>query len=197
MPDNPEPPAPETPPEAPKPPADTLGDPGKKALEEERRARKRAEKEAKEAADALAAIQAESASESEKAIAAARKEGESEATQKANKRVIRSEVKAAAASKLQDPNDAVSMLDLGQFEVDADGNVDESAISAAIDELVTQKPYLAVGARPAPTGNGDGGAHPPAPKVTLQQQIAAAEKAGDWVLSTQLKSQLLAAMPNK
>lgn len=200
MADDPNPPAstddPADPPaDPPKDPA--LGDPGKKALDEERAARrdaertaKAAEKARKELEERLAAIEAENATDQEKAIAAARKEGESEATARANTRIIRSEVKAAAATKLNDPNDAIAMLDLSQFEVDADGNVDEKAIASAIDELVTAKPYLAVGATPR-TGNGDGGAHEDPGDLTLEQQIAEAEAKGDMRLSTSLKSQRL------
>src|SRR5690625_6678195 len=57
-----------------------------------------------------------------------RRKVESEALAKANARIVRSEVKAAAAGKLADPSDAYKFLDLDQFEVDDDGNVDEDEI---------------------------------------------------------------------
>ena len=46
------------------------------------------------------------------------------------------------------------LLDLTKFKVTDDGDLDESAIASAIDELVKNKPYLAAGAKPN-TGSGD------------------------------------------
>lgn len=132
-----------------------LGDAGKRALEAERRARKEADDARKKAEDELAEIRKGQMSESEKAIEEARTAGRDEATSAANERVIRSEVRAAAAGKLEDPADAVKFLDLGKFKVGDDGNVDEAAITSAIDELVKDKPYLA--ARRGPGGTADGG----------------------------------------
>lgn len=60
-----------------------------------------------------------------------------------NDRIIRAEVKAAAAGKFADPADAYKFLDLGQFEVDADGNVDADEVADAIADLLQSKPYLA------------------------------------------------------
>jgi len=56
---------------------------------------------------------------------------------------VRAEVRAAAAGKLADPSDALRFLDLAQFEVGEDGDIDQDEIADAIDELLTQKPYLA------------------------------------------------------
>lgn len=64
------------------------------------------------------------------------------------KRLLRSEVRAVAAGKLADPNDAISLLDLDKFELDEDGNVDEDKVAKAITKLLEDKPYLAAnGAR--------------------------------------------------
>ncbi|WP_190263666.1 hypothetical protein [Glutamicibacter nicotianae] len=63
---------------------------------------------------------------------------------KANERIVRSEIKSAAAGKLQNPALAIRLLDLADFEVDEDGNVDEDEIAQAIDELLEREPYLAV-----------------------------------------------------
>ena len=69
-------------------------------------------------------------------------------------------MRAAATGRLADPADALRLLDLEKFSVDADGNVDTAAISAAVDELVTAKPYLAAKAKvpraPQGTRPGDG-----------------------------------------
>lgn len=96
-------------------------------------------------------------SEQEKAIDAAKAEGRTEALTVANKRVVKAAVKVAAAGKLADPSDAASLLDLEQFEVNADGDVDQKKVDAAIDRLLEEKPHLAAkGARPS----GDGGGGP-------------------------------------
>lgn len=97
----------------------------------------------------------------ESAVAAAREEARAEARAEAlaesNARLLRAEVLAAAAGRLRDPSDAVSMLDLSQFQVDDNGEVDRKALATAVDELVKAKPYLA-GIR-----DPEFGARPPAP----------------------------------
>jgi hypothetical protein len=101
------------------------------------------------------------ASELEKAVKKAREEAEAAARaderSKADLRIIKAEVKAAAGTKLNDPMDAVRMLDLADFTVDEDGDVDPKAIAAALDKLLKEKPYLAASnTRRAPgVGQGD------------------------------------------
>lgn len=115
-------------------------------LAEERRKRQELETERD-------ALKARSQTDAEKAIDAAKKEGATEATTAANKRIVRSEIRAAAGGKVSDPEDAAALLgDLDRFIVK--GEVDSKAISAAIDELVKAKPYLAPAgkAKPLPGG---------------------------------------------
>lgn len=138
---------------------DDLGEGGRKALQEERSARRKAEKETKALADRLAKLEEANQSEAEKAIAAAREEGKREALTAANARILRAEISAVAAGKLADPSDALSFLDLSEFEIGDDGEVDRKAIASAIDALVKQKPYLAADAKSQP-GAGGGGARP-------------------------------------
>lgn len=134
---------------------DQLGDAGKKALDEERNARRTAEKAAKDAQAELEKIRSASMSEQEKAVAAAKAEGRDEALKGANERLVRAEVRAAAAGKLADPGDALGLLgDLSTF-IGPSGDVDTKAISSAIDGLVKSKPYLS--AKPG-NGSGEGGA---------------------------------------
>lgn len=64
-------------------------------------------------------------------------------TTSANQKILRAEVRAAAAGKLADPSDAPKFLDLDQFEVGEDGDVDQDEIADAIDDLLKDKPYLA------------------------------------------------------
>lgn len=147
-----------------------LGEKGKKALDGERSARREAEKARKaaerKAADLesrLAKLEGAKKTDHEKELEKARNEakeaGTKEATAKANARILRAEIKSAAAGKLADPADALRLLDLDDFEVDDDGEVDAKAITKAIAELVKDKPYLAAGSagKPKP-GSADGGA---------------------------------------
>lgn len=87
-----------------------------------------------------------------------RREAEQAATQKANARIVRSEIRAAAAGKLADPRDALTFLDTSQFEVDENGEVDDDEVSDAIDDLLKKKPYLAAQGGKRFQGTADGGA---------------------------------------
>lgn len=192
-------PDPETPPtgdpEPIPPPEPDLGDAGKKAIEAERKARRDAEKAAKAAQAELAKLREASQSEQEKALAAAKAEGRTEVLKTANERLLRAEVRAAAASKLQDPDDAIRLLDLDQFDVTEDGAVDQDAITAAIAELVQTKPYLAAGEPPAPkAGNPEAGAREPNNPQTLDEKIAEATTAGDVRAVMALNAQKLATL---
>lgn len=139
--------------------ADALGDPGKRALDS-MKAQRNAERERRRALEAqLAELQAPKPAEDGQLDAdAIRAQAAREATAKANTRILRSEVKAAAAGRLKDPSDAFAHLELSSFEVDANGDVDASEISDAIEDLLTRKPYLAASSRPRFEGTADGGA---------------------------------------
>lgn len=111
-----------------------LGDAGKQALDrmkgkwrEERRKRQELEKQ-------LRGTQEDEAKPEDQAAAV---------LERANQKILRSEIKAAAAGKLNDPADAYRFLDLKDFEVTDDGEVDEDEIAEAIDALIADKPYLA------------------------------------------------------
>lgn len=112
----------------------------KKALVTERTARKAAEK-------ALAAIRAELALKDkpaeEQALEAARAEARTEATVKANERIVRAEVKAAATGKVKNPALALKLIDTSGIDVDDDGEVDSDAVTQAIADLLTEYPELA------------------------------------------------------
>lgn len=158
-------------PEAEKVPGEeALGDPGKKALDTmkaERQAAKEDARKEKARADALQAKldgrEAEFTAEQE------RRRVEDAALAKANGRIVRSEMKAAAKGVLADPADAFKFIDLDQFEVDNDGNVDEAAIAAAIAQLVKDKPYLAAQGGKRFQGDADGGARKDAGPTQLTQ----------------------------
>lgn len=187
--------APETEPEPvvepPEAPAPELGDAGKAAIKAERQRAAKAEREAKELKARLEALEAESLSETERKIAEARREASTEAIAAANARIIRAEIKAAAAGKLADPSDAIRLLDLTEFDVSDDGEVDNQAIESAIDSLVAAKPYLTATGRPA--GTGGGGARPATAPPSVEQQIADLEAKGDHRAARSLKNRGLAA----
>lgn len=123
-------------------------------------------------------------SDTEKAITQARTEAEKSARaderKRSDARIIRAEVKAAAGGHLADPNDAVRLLDLDDFDIDDDGNLDEKAVAQAIETLLKEKPYLAAKATRV-TGNGDGGARSTqtvtddSPRGLIAAGLAAAE----------------------
>ncbi|QDH92110.1 head scaffolding protein [Streptomyces phage Dubu] len=140
--------------------ADALGDAGKKALDSmktrwkaERDARRKLEEE-------LESLRTPKPSGDDDQADAAeiKRQATREANAKANARIIRSEIKAAAAGKLADPSDALAYLDPSAFELDANGDVDAEELADAIEDLLTRKPYLAATTRPRFQGTGDGGA---------------------------------------
>lgn len=124
--------------------AEALSDAGKQALDRMKAKWKEAERLAKERETALAELQAKAEGrEKEFAAEQERRKVEAEALAKADERILKAEIRAAAAQKLADPADALRFIDLGEFEVGTDGEVDAEAISAAIDDLLKSKPYLA------------------------------------------------------
>lgn len=143
-----------------------LGDAGKKALDAMKAERKAARDEANAAKAERDALQAKlDGKEAEHAAEQAKRETEQAALAKANDRILKSEVKAAAKGVLADPQDAYKFLDLDSFEVDDDGNVDEDAIASALDDLIKSKPYLAAQGKRF-QGGADGGARNGASKVS-------------------------------
>jgi len=148
---------------------EALGDPGKKALDAMKAKWREAEKKAAETEARIAAMQAKiDGKEAEHAAEQERRNVESAALAKANERILKAEIRAAAAGKLADPADALKFLDLAQFEVGPDGEVDAEAVASAIADVVKAKPYLAAqGGTPAtvfesPAAHRDG-----APKAQL------------------------------
>lgn len=141
------------------------------ALDKEREARKAADRRAKENDSfRTKAEQLESANktEMERAVDAARKEGESAALQRANSRLVSAEARALAAQQqFRDATDAVRFLDLADVAVSDDGSVDTDALSKQLQQLAKDKPYLLAEARPTrPQGDvGQGPRGPATPEV--------------------------------
>lgn len=118
--------------------------------------------------------------ESEKAVDAARAEGEKTATERTNARLVNAEVRAQAASaKFRDPKDAIAHLDLSKIAVGEDGEVDEKAVTEALKELATSKPYLIdEGKKPGPKADltQGGGGGDDKPSVDRGRELFAAGK---------------------
>lgn len=124
--------------------AEALGDPGKKALDAMKADRNAARQQARELQEQIDALKAQAEGrEAEHQAELERRKVEEAALAKANERILKAEVRAAAASKLADPADALRFIDLSEFEVGTEGDVDSEAISDAIAGLLKSKPYLA------------------------------------------------------
>lgn len=124
-----------------------LGPKGTKALEAEKGKRKAATTRAREAerknAELAAEIERLKNGGKDDEAAKAQREADAQTLARANARILRSEVKTAAKGVLKDPADAFRFLDMSQFEVDDNGDVDEQEVAEAIAQLVKDKPYLA------------------------------------------------------
>lgn len=138
-------------PPAPEPPGDEpLGEAGKRALDAERRRAAELDKQLKAATAELDEFKRSQMSETEKAIEAARREGETAAEARWRQQTARLAVEAAAAGRFADPDDAARFIgdDIPFTET---GEVDKAAIAQRLDELLTAKPYLGVASgTPAP-----------------------------------------------
>lgn len=94
----------------------------------------------------------------ERKLEEARQEGERRAAERLALRAVKAEVKALAAKRFEDPEDATAFLgDLAEY-VDDDGEVDTAALNKAVDKVLERKPYLAArGSGRKRHGDGDGG----------------------------------------
>jgi len=122
---------------------DALGDAGKKALD---RMKERLKAERTKRLAAEEKLNEHAPTDDAERIT---REAETKAMAKANQRILSAEVRAAAAGKLSDPSDALTFIDLSQFDVDDDGSVDEAEIADAIADLLRKKPYLAAQGGPS------------------------------------------------
>lgn len=173
------------------PGAEALGDPGKKALDTMKAEKREALARARELETQLAELTAKAEGrEAEFKAAQDAQRVKDEAIAAANERILRAEVRAAAASKLADPADALRFIDLSEFEVGSDGDVDASAISAAIDSLVTSKPYLAAQSGRRFQGTADGGARNDAAKPSQLTQADLARMSPEAIVAAKREGRL-------
>ncbi len=131
-------PAATTPPTTPTTPATgdaALGDAGKRALDAERTRAEAAEKAAKDLAKRIEELEAQGKSEAEKAIDAAKKEGEAAAGTRYQARIRKAEVRAALVAAGIDPSVldlALEAPDFAGLKVSDEGEVDgvDAAVAA-------------------------------------------------------------------
>lgn len=142
----------------------------KAALEKERKTNKLT---SKELATLKAEREAQSKSPEENALADARREGETAATQRANERLVKSELRSAAKGKLSNVADALVFIDVAAIEVGEDGEVDQGALDTAIANLLNDRPYLGVTEQKRFQGGADQGSEKSgAPKQLTRADLA-------------------------
>jgi hypothetical protein len=166
-----------------------LGDAGRRALDEERKARRSAERAAREAqarTDELARqveeLTRKSMTDAERQVAeqvevrSAELRAEIEA--QANARILAAETKlltarlqAGAAGKLTNPADVAVFVNIDDLERDASGDVSDTAIAAAVEALIAERPYLAAKAG-APNGSADQGRRDAPPNFRDRTQLS-------------------------
>lgn len=130
---------------------EALGDPGKRALDTMKAERKAATDRAKAAEAERDAYKAKlEGREAEYAAEVEKRKTKDEA-------IVRAEVKAAAKGKLADPSDAYLYINVNDFEVSENGDVDTDALNTAIDDLITRKPHLAASKSRRFEGDADAG----------------------------------------
>lgn len=156
------------------PPAD-LGENGVKALQAERSARKAAEKQIADLAAQLDAIRVEQMTDQEKALAAARSEAadaaKAETVATYERRLLEATVKAQAAGRFRDPADALRLIDLTDLPRGDDGVIDDATIAAALDQILTEKPYLGTDQTPSWPAGDQGPQGPEAARTFSRAQL--------------------------
>ena len=161
----------------------------KEALAKERSANKLT---AKELAALKAEREAQTKTPEEQALEAARREGETAAEKRANERLVKAELKAAAKGKLANLADALVFIDVSSIEVGEDGEVDSEALETAISTLLAERPYLA--AQPVEQKRFQGGVDQGPGKTSAPKQLTRADLAGmtpQQIVDAEAKGQLV------
>ncbi|MGH4000907.1 MAG: hypothetical protein ACRDTJ_25990, partial [Pseudonocardiaceae bacterium] len=177
------------------PGTEALGDPGKRALDAQK-AKLKAEKAKRLAAEQRIAELTAPKPGDQLTPEQLREQIRGEVASEFKLPLLKSSIRAAAGA-FHDPADAVAFLDLTQFDADENNEFDAEEISDALTDLLKRKPWLGkttgqpgdprIPKVPAPPQN------QPHTPPSLDDQIAAARKAGDAVLEVRLQNQKLAA----
>lgn len=72
-----------------------------------------------------------------------RREALRDAQKQSDRKLIRAEIKRLATGLYQDPSDAVHDLDLDDYELDDDGDLDEKQVVRDLKAVIKQKPHRA------------------------------------------------------
>lgn len=196
-PEEPETPDDETPEdETPEPGEDALGDPGKRALEATK-AKWKAERNKRISLEQQL-LDAKKPKDAPADPDAIRDEIRREVRAEANAQIISARVEAAAATVLHNPADASAFLDLTQFEVDDKGHIDADDIKSALQDLIDERPYLAIektnpqrdSKKRIPEVPADP-ANKTSTPVSHADKVKAAKAAGDWAAVIALENDLL------
>lgn len=113
---------------------------------------------------------------------------------RADKRIIRAELKAAAAGKFHDISDVFANIDTSAFEVNEEGDVDADKLNAAITDLLTRKPHLAASKRPRFEGTVESG---PVVGGAGPSQLTRADlkgKSPEWIAKAKAEGRLNALL---
>ena len=123
---------------------EALGTAGTKALEEMKARARAAERKAREQDVELTKLREANSSDSEKAIAKARQEGEQAALGRLQGERVLDRIEVLAAKTFADPEDARLRLQASVADlVKADGSPDPDAIGSALTALLKSRPHLA------------------------------------------------------
>ncbi|GAB3873796.1 hypothetical protein GCM10029964_014660 [Kibdelosporangium lantanae] len=138
----------------------------------------------------------EAAQQTETEKAAARAEAAEQQVAELRRRAVDAEIRASATG-WADPADApLYVADRDKF-VREDGAIDTAAITAELAAVLATRPHLArVDGPRRPAPDPSQGAHSGTPQG-LTEQIAEAERTGDWITAISLKNQLLAQQARK
>jgi len=125
-------------------------------------------------------------SDQERAVEEARNAGKAAAASEFGQRVAAAELRAALTGLVPDPTAIVEDLNLAKF-VNEDGTVNTDEVARVRSTYEGVKPTF--------QGSADAGAQGgTVTEPTLDEQITAAEKVGDWATAGVLKNQKLAAI---
>lgn len=118
-------------------------------------------KSGKDAAKRLSEIEEANKTETEKAIAAARREAQESVWGEVRRERVLDRVEVLAAKEFADPEDARLRLEKNADEyLTKDGQPDADAIRSALAQLLKDKPHLAAKGDGRPKGDADQGARP-------------------------------------
>jgi hypothetical protein len=107
-----------------------------------------------------------------------------EALDAANQRILKAELRAAATGKVNAEilPDLPALMDLSAVEVTADGEVDQAALAAAINDFITKRPSLAAQGGSRFQGTADGGARTDASKPSQLSQADMARMSPEQIV---------------